>query len=111
MEYLVFVALMVGGAIGILDATIQKRKDKKSRKQKKDSLDDQENVVEDKEMRLSEFVKNYNSEEQIRILENEEVIYEGKVGKLRKLLEYNVHRSSGKVVDGITQIEIGISDY
>ncbi len=59
-------------------------------------------------MYLKEFLENYNGEEQIRILAKEEVIFEGEIGKLQKLLEYEVNRHSGKVVDGITQIEMSI---
>lgn len=105
MEYLVLVALLVGGVIGILDAVIQKHKKKKSGKQKNDSLDEQEKIMENKEMRLLEFVEKYDSEEQIRILNGEEVIYEGEVGNLCNILQSYVYEKSAKVVDGITQIK------
>ena len=57
-------------------------------------------------MELREFVDNFDSSETIRIVQKEEVLYEGKIETLAKLLSCRVQRLSGKIVDGITQIEV-----
>ena len=49
---------------------------------------------------------NFDSSEIIRIVQKEEVLYEGKIETLAKLLHCRVQRLSGKIVDGIAQIEI-----
>ena len=59
-------------------------------------------------MHLREFVENYNREEIIRIEDDNELVYEGNVGNLYKLLRYQVKPSSVKVVDGKTQIELSL---
>lgn len=55
-------------------------------------------------MKLHDFVENYDPQEQIRIIHDDEVVYEGEAGKLAKLLSSSVSRESCKIVDGITQI-------
>lgn len=57
-------------------------------------------------MELREFVDNFDSSETIRIVQKEEVLYEGKIETLVKLLHCRVQRLSRKIVDGITQIEV-----
>lgn len=57
-------------------------------------------------MELREFVDNFDSSEIIRIVQKEEVLYEGKIETLAKLLHCRVQRLSGKIVDGIAQIEV-----
>ena len=57
-------------------------------------------------MELREFVDNFDSSETMRIVQKEEVLYEGKIETLAKLLNCRVQRLSGKIVDGITQIEV-----
>ena len=57
-------------------------------------------------MELREFVDNFDSSETIRIVQKEEGLYEGKIETLAKLLHCRVQRLSGKIVDGITQIEV-----
>lgn len=59
-------------------------------------------------MELKEFVKNFDPNETIRIVQKDETLYEGKIETLAKLLNYQVLRRSGKLVDGMTQIEVSI---
>ena len=46
-------------------------------------------------MELREFVDNFDSSETIRIVQKEEVLYEGKIETLAKLLHCRVQRLSG----------------
>lgn len=57
-------------------------------------------------MELKEFVDYFNPNEIIRIIHKDEVLYEGKIETLAKLLRYKVLKKSGEVIDGMTQIEI-----
>lgn len=57
-------------------------------------------------MNLHDFIENYDPQEQIMIMHNDEVVYEGETGKLDILLRSSVRRQSCKIVDGITQIII-----
>ncbi len=57
-------------------------------------------------MKLYDFIENYDPQEQVRIIHDDEVVYEGETGKLSKLLSSSVSRESCKIVDGITQINI-----
>lgn len=57
-------------------------------------------------MELKEFVENFDPNGTIRIVQKDEVLYEGKIEPLVKLLNYKVLKRSGTIVDGITQIEV-----
>lgn len=57
-------------------------------------------------MDLKAFVENFDPQEKIRIVQEDETVYEGDVGKLAKLLSFKVIPKSGKVADGVTQIGI-----
>jgi len=57
-------------------------------------------------MELKEFVENFDPNTTLRIVQKDEVLYEGKVEPLAKLLNYKVLNRSGKLVDGMTQIEV-----
>ncbi len=62
-------------------------------------------------MELEEFIINYDSKEQIRVIHEGEVLYEGEAEKLIKLLSLVVVEKSCKVVDGITQVSISRNKY
>lgn len=62
-------------------------------------------------MELKEFIVNYDSKEQIRVMHENEVVYVGEADKLIKLLSLVVVEKSCKVVDGITQVNISTSKY
>ena len=57
-------------------------------------------------MELKELVENFDPNGTIRIVQKDEVLYEGKIEPLVKLLNYKVLKRSGKLVDGMTQIEV-----
>lgn len=57
-------------------------------------------------MELKQFVEDFNLNTIIRIIQKNEVLYEGKIDILVKLLNCKVLKKSGKLVDGITQIEV-----
>jgi hypothetical protein len=57
-------------------------------------------------MDLKTFVENFDSQEKIRIEHKGELVYEGNVEKLSKLLNYKVIPRSGKIADGVTQVSI-----
>ena len=50
-------------------------------------------------MDLKTFVENFDSQEKIRIEHKGELVYEGNVEKLSKLLNYKVIPRSGKIRD------------
>ena len=60
-------------------------------------------------MDLKTFVENFDPQEKIRIEHKGELVYEGNVEKLSKLLNYKVIPRSGKIADGVTQV--GIREY
>ena len=62
-------------------------------------------------MNLKEFIVNFDPKEQIRVMHENEVVYEGEAEKLIKLLSLVVVEKSCKVVDGITQVNISVSKY
>ena len=62
-------------------------------------------------MNLKEFIVNFDPKEQIRVMHENEVVYEGGAEKLIKLLSLVVVEKSCKVVDGITQVNISVSKY
>ena len=57
-------------------------------------------------MDLKTFVENFDSQEKIRIEHKGELVYEGNVEKLSKLLNYKMIPRSGKIADGVTQVSI-----
>lgn len=57
-------------------------------------------------MELKQFVEDFNLNTIIRIIQKNEVLYEGKIDILVKLLNCKVLKKSGKLVDEITQIEV-----
>ena len=57
-------------------------------------------------MDLKTFVENFDSQEKIRIEHKGELVYDGNVEKLSKLLNYKVIPRSGKIADGVTQVSI-----
>ena len=57
-------------------------------------------------MELKEFVDDFNPNAILRVVEKDEVLYEGRIETLIQLLNCKVIKGSGTLVDGMTQIEV-----
>ena len=57
-------------------------------------------------MKLNDFVVDFEDDIKIRVLEKENLLYEGNVHILNKMLSYNIKKGSAKFVDGALQIEV-----
>ena len=57
-------------------------------------------------MKLNDFVVDFEDDVKIRVMEKEDLLYEGDIQILSKMLSYNIKKGSAKFVDGVLQIEL-----
>ena len=57
-------------------------------------------------MKLNDFVVDFEDDVKIRVMEKEDLLYEGDIQILNKMLSYNIKKGSAKFVDGALQVEV-----